>query len=133
MVSLPANFNAYDPNSGAFLGQLTNKRGAAIVIDGLWGLAFGNGASAGETDELFFTAGIGGEAHGLFGKIQNENWSMYLTAFSGAQITIEDDHSHPSYSIHLRGQELGSDHYRVLFGFGTCGLLKWDWRMRTLD
>jgi len=65
--------NAYDPNSGAFLGQLTNKRGAAIVIDGLWGLAFGNGASAGETDELFFTAGIGGEAHGLFGKIQNEN------------------------------------------------------------
>ena len=65
--------NAYDPNSGAFLGQLTNKRGAAIVIDGLWGLAFGNGASAGETDELFFTAGIGGEAHGLFGKIQSEN------------------------------------------------------------
>jgi len=65
--------NAYDPNSGAFLGQLTNKRGAAIAIDGLWGLAFGNGASAGETDELFFTAGIGGEAHGLFGKIQSEN------------------------------------------------------------
>ena len=43
------------------------------MIDGLWGLAFGNGASAGETDELFFTAGIGGEAHGLFGKIQSEN------------------------------------------------------------
>jgi len=40
-----------------------------IVIDGLWGLGFGNGATAGPVNTLFFAAGPGGEAHGLFGRI----------------------------------------------------------------
>jgi uncharacterized protein (TIGR03118 family) len=65
--------NAFDPNTGQTLGSLKNGRGVAIQIDGLWSLQFGNGFAAGETDELFFTAGIGDEAHGLFGKIQFEN------------------------------------------------------------
>jgi uncharacterized protein (TIGR03118 family) len=64
--------NAYSQRTGEFLGQLKNSSGNAIQIDGLWGLAFGNGAAAGETDELFFTAGIGDEQHGLFGKIESE-------------------------------------------------------------
>jgi uncharacterized protein (TIGR03118 family) len=61
--------NAIDPNNGAFLGQLSEQPGNPITIDDLWGLAFGNGASAGGTNELFFTAGINHEADGLFGKI----------------------------------------------------------------
>jgi uncharacterized protein (TIGR03118 family) len=65
--------NAFDPNTGASLGSLKNSRGVAIQIDGLWALAFGNGNAAGQTNELFFTAGIGGEAHGLFGKIQSQS------------------------------------------------------------
>jgi len=65
--------NAFDPNTGAFLGQLRNQKGLIISINGLWGLAFGNGATAGQTDELFFTAGINDEANGLFGKIESEN------------------------------------------------------------
>jgi uncharacterized protein (TIGR03118 family) len=40
-----------------------------IVIDGLWALAFGNDAAAGPSSALFFSAGPGGEAHGLFGRI----------------------------------------------------------------
>ncbi len=59
--------------TGTFLGQPKDQFGNPIVIDDLWGLAFGNGAAAGQTDELFFTAGIADEAHGLFGKIQHEN------------------------------------------------------------
>jgi hypothetical protein len=35
----------------------------------LWALMFGNGAAAGPTNRLFFTAGIDGEDHGLFGVI----------------------------------------------------------------
>jgi len=50
-------------------GQLKNANGKPIVISGLWGLAFGNGASAGPTDTLFFTAGINHEADGLFGTL----------------------------------------------------------------
>ena len=65
--------NAFDPNTGALLGQLKNQKGLIISINGLWGLAFGNGHAAGQTDELFFTAGINDEANGLFGKIQSEN------------------------------------------------------------
>jgi len=45
----------------------TNHR--PIVIDGLWGLGFGNGAAAGPTNTLFFAAGPDGETHGSFGSI----------------------------------------------------------------
>jgi uncharacterized protein (TIGR03118 family) len=64
--------NAFDPVSGAFLGQLTDASGNPIIIQGLWGLLFGNGGNGGTTDQLFFSAGIPGptgdiEDHGLFG------------------------------------------------------------------
>ena len=61
--------NAFDPRTGAFRGQLADEHGSPITIDGLWGLTFGNGELAGDTHELFFTAGINGESNGLFGKI----------------------------------------------------------------
>jgi uncharacterized protein (TIGR03118 family) len=40
-----------------------------ISIDGLWGIGFGNGASAGPRNTLFFAAGPDDELHGLFGSI----------------------------------------------------------------
>jgi uncharacterized protein (TIGR03118 family) len=67
------HINVFDPNTGAALGSLQNSEGAPIQIDGLWSLQFGNDAAAGASNELFFTAGIDGEAHGLFGDIQSEN------------------------------------------------------------
>jgi len=63
--------NAYDPKTGERLGQLKSQAGDPIVIDGLWALEFGNDATAGPSNVLFFTAGIDGEMHGLFGKIQS--------------------------------------------------------------
>ncbi len=54
---------------GKFQGLLKGTKGGAVVIDGLWGLTFGNGAAAGNTDTLFFTAGPDGENHGLFGAL----------------------------------------------------------------
>ena len=67
------HINVFDPNTAAALGSLQNSGGIPIQIDGLWSLQFGNGAAAGATNELFFTAGIDGEAHGLFGKIQSSS------------------------------------------------------------
>lgn len=61
--------NAFSPDSGALLGTLKNQRGEPIEIQGLWGLTFGNDASAGPSNVLYFTAGISGEEHGLFGAI----------------------------------------------------------------
>ena len=61
--------NAFDPITGNFLGQLQDPFGNTLAINGLWGLIFGNGATAGPATTLFFTAGIADEAHGLFGSI----------------------------------------------------------------
>lgn len=62
------HINAYDPGTGTHLGQLRGPGGHPIVIDGLWGLRFGNGNAA-KTEELLFSAGPNGEADGLLGKI----------------------------------------------------------------
>ena len=50
-------------------GQVLAADGRPIAIDGLWALAFGNGAAAGPANVLFFTAGPLDEAHGLFGRL----------------------------------------------------------------
>jgi uncharacterized protein (TIGR03118 family) len=60
--------NVYNATTGAHLGQLRRANGKPIVIDGLWGLRFGNGNAA-RTTELIFSAGPDGESHGLLGKI----------------------------------------------------------------
>jgi uncharacterized protein (TIGR03118 family) len=60
---------AFNPENGNFSDILKNTSGKPITIEGLWGLGFGNGATAGPNSTLFFTAGINGEAHGLFGAI----------------------------------------------------------------
>jgi uncharacterized protein (TIGR03118 family) len=81
--------NAFDPTTGAFLGTLDDASGKPIVIQGLWGLLFGNGGSGGATDELFFSAGIpslGGtdiEAHGLFGALTVPEPSTMALFMSG--------------------------------------------------
>lgn len=61
--------HAYDIHTGALQGTLKDQMGNPVQTDGLWGLMFGNGDQAGKTNELFFTAGIGDESHGIFGKI----------------------------------------------------------------
>jgi len=62
------HINAYSRATGAHLGQLRRPNGQPIVIDGLWGLRFGNGNAA-KTNELVFSAGPDDESHGLLGKI----------------------------------------------------------------
>ena len=59
----------FDPATGKFRGVLRGSNHHSIKIDGLWALSFGNGASAGPANSLYFTAGIGDEAHGLFGTL----------------------------------------------------------------
>lgn len=61
---------AFDPASGKFLGQLSDAKGKPLAIDGLWGLAFGNGRPDAPVNRLFFTAGPDDEENGAFGSIQ---------------------------------------------------------------
>ena len=64
--------NAFDAASGQFLGSLTRPDGAPLAIDGLRGIAFGNGAAGQPSNTLFFTAAPGGGRHGIYGRIDNQ-------------------------------------------------------------
>jgi uncharacterized protein (TIGR03118 family) len=72
---LVANFGddgtiaAFDPNTGDFIDDLRGTDGNVLTIDGVWGLAFGNGFSLGDANSLYFTAGPDAEQDGLFGKL----------------------------------------------------------------
>jgi uncharacterized protein (TIGR03118 family) len=52
-----------------YKGQLKHADGSLVEIDGLWAIAFGNGAAAGPLTSLYYLPGPGDEAHGLFGSI----------------------------------------------------------------
>jgi uncharacterized protein (TIGR03118 family) len=67
------HINAFslDPKTfGAPLGALTDPDGEPIAIDGLWALQVGNGKSGGLSTDVYFTAGLFGETHGLFGSLE---------------------------------------------------------------
>jgi uncharacterized protein (TIGR03118 family) len=64
------HLQAFDPDSGRFLGELGDADGKPIVIDGLWGIIFGNGGSGGDRNALYFAAGPEDETHGLFGSLR---------------------------------------------------------------
>ena len=70
--------NAFDPVSFAWRGQLVDGTGKPISYASLWdllpaGTAVGNtsSVSGGTAGTVYFSAGLTGEAHGLFGAIAN--------------------------------------------------------------
>ncbi len=71
---LVANFgdgtiSAFDLTTGEFAGYLRDPDTKIISIDGIWGIAFGNGASLGDANALYFVAGPNNEEDGLFGRL----------------------------------------------------------------
>ncbi|MEM9272652.1 MAG: TIGR03118 family protein [Cyanobacteria bacterium P01_F01_bin.143] len=64
---------AFDRETREPIDYLRDDSGEPIAIDGLWGLTFGNGASLGESNDLYFAAGndLGDNAgDGVFGKVE---------------------------------------------------------------
>jgi uncharacterized protein (TIGR03118 family) len=61
--------SAFDPATGKLKGQLSDARGKAIVIPGLWGFQFGNGVNSQPTNALFFAAGPHGQGGGVYGSV----------------------------------------------------------------
>lgn len=94
---------AYDPDTGKFLGTLSEAPGKPIVIDGLWGLAFGNGKGGGDANSLYYSAGPADESHGLFGKVTaNAAGTNPVTAtLKGSDLTITGSRDSDSVSISL--------------------------------
>jgi uncharacterized protein (TIGR03118 family) len=62
--------NAFNLETGKFVGTVRDTNGKNIVIDQLWGIEFGGGSSSnGRTNQLFFTAGPSNNLAGTFGVI----------------------------------------------------------------
>jgi uncharacterized protein (TIGR03118 family) len=62
--------NAYNSTTGQFLGMLKDPDGEPIQIDRLWTLKVGVGGDGGDTNTVYFTAGLFNETHGLFGSLK---------------------------------------------------------------
>ena len=62
--------SAFDPVTLLFEGTLSGLSGLPIVNSGLWALNFRAPGSGFDPNTLFITAGINGEANGLFAEIQ---------------------------------------------------------------
>lgn len=62
--------NAFDPNSGAMVGTLTDSAtGSPVHIPGLWGIAFGNGAFSQSASSLYYAAAPDMKTQGIYGSI----------------------------------------------------------------
>ncbi|MGA2048238.1 MAG: TIGR03118 family protein [Terracidiphilus sp.] len=66
--SVEGTINAFDPITGQFVGTIRDEHGKKIVLNNLWGIAFGGGNSTnGASNELFVTVGQGIGANELAG------------------------------------------------------------------
>lgn len=62
--------NGFNLNTGKLIGTIKDTTGKIISTPGLWAIVFGGGSTSnGNTNQLFFTAGTGGYATGVFGVI----------------------------------------------------------------
>jgi uncharacterized protein (TIGR03118 family) len=74
---------AFHPRLRVALDYVRDANGKKVIVEGLWGLQFGNGASLGEAKHMYFAAGVEKETEGLFGKLQaNPNTLPVLSGLS---------------------------------------------------
>jgi len=71
--SVNGTINGFDPITGKFVGTIKDQNGKPIILNNLWGIAFGGGNKTnGATNELFVTVGQGigpAELAGTFASI----------------------------------------------------------------
>ena len=65
--------NAFEPVFGFPMGPMRDRHFRPIEIEGLWGIAFGNGFQNQPVNTLFFAAGRDDEEHGLYGRLDLAN------------------------------------------------------------
>jgi uncharacterized protein (TIGR03118 family) len=61
--------NAFDPTTGAFIAALKKVDGTPFAESGLWTLTTRAAGSGFDANAVYFTAGINGQADGLFGRL----------------------------------------------------------------
>jgi uncharacterized protein (TIGR03118 family) len=80
---LVSNFNsgtvvAFDTDTHTAIDYLRDDAGKTLKVDGIWGMLFGNGASLGDTDSLYYAAGPNNALDGVFGRVRWDNSQVLL-------------------------------------------------------
>jgi uncharacterized protein (TIGR03118 family) len=103
---------AFDPKTYQAIDYLRDAAGKPIQVSGIWGLLFGNGASLGDTDSLYFAAGPEDEGDGIFGRLRWDRSAPVLPADAPTSefMQIADDLLVQNPSI------VGTDANDTLFG-----------------
>ena len=100
--SVGGTINAFDPLTGKYVGSINDQSGKRIVLNNLWGIAFGGGAANnGARNELFVTVGPGIGPAELARHLCKNRLQATTTELTSAFATIV---SHPYLSICLRGR-----------------------------
>jgi uncharacterized protein (TIGR03118 family) len=108
--------SAYDPSTGAAFvptsspdNRLRDESNNPIEIDELWALQFGNGGNGGNADTLYFTAGIGEEKHGLFGKLNPTTaQAASLIQFATDNFATDEAGGHVDFTVIRTGDTSGT-------------------------
>lgn len=69
---------AFDPNTHKAIDYLRDDAGNPLQVDGIWGMLFGNGASLGDADSLYYSAGPKNATDGVFGRVRWDNSQVLL-------------------------------------------------------
>jgi uncharacterized protein (TIGR03118 family) len=78
--SVEGTINGFNPKTGEFVGTIRNERGEKIVLNNLWGVAFGGGNTTnGAANELFVTVGQGIGTNELAGTFASIVFNPYAT------------------------------------------------------
>ena len=94
---LHSEINAFDPQTHKLVGTIPISAGSGNTPGGLWTLTFGGGGTNGNNgspNTLYFTDGIDGETHGLFGAITSVPLFPAASATETTTSTVGVLHSH---------------------------------------
>ncbi|MGH7137499.1 MAG: TIGR03118 family protein, partial [Pirellulales bacterium] len=109
--------HAFNTQTGTMVGTMTVPSGGALSIAGLRGLAFGNGVSTGGSNELLFSAGPGGGAHGLLGAIQSAQ-GVTLTAQGSVVTTTANQSFNGTLAVFSDAQNLSPGSFTATINWG---------------
>ena len=114
------SINAFNPGPGPginnFLGSMNGESNTPIVIDQLWALKLGNGppgclscGTGGDSNSLYFAAGIGKEEHGLFGSLKPTTaTATSLVQFASDTFAIGEGSGHIDITVTRGGDASGT-------------------------
>ncbi len=89
--------NVYNPRTDRYLGKLDGSNGQPIQITDLWALEPGNNGPNSNPNDIYFTAGLQNEAHGLFGSLAPANPQPTHSATSNSAMSMMGGGAHRLY------------------------------------